>query len=108
MNCCLRITFWIVRQGFNIYDWMFSQKYEKVSNHVSASKLPWLFIGVELHDGTLLDKTVHAQYLVDSGIPVTPRTVCSSIDQQVIKRCFYLDAKTLKEEEIPAEGITIE
>lgn len=106
MNCCFRTTLWIVRKGYEFYDWMFSQKYEKVNTHVSAAKLPWLFVGVELHDGILLDKTKHVQYLVDSGIPVTPRTVCSSIDPQLVKRCFYLDEKTLKEEEIPAHGIT--
>jgi len=108
MNCCVRATFWIIQKGFDIYDLVFSQKYEKVSNHISPAKLPWLFVGIELADGTLLDKTTHVQYLVDSGIPVTRRTVCSSIDEQGIKRCFYLDSKTLKEEEITAHGITIE
>ena len=103
----MRLTLWVFRKGFDIYDWIFSQKYEKVSTHVSAANLPWLFVGVELLDGTLLDKTKHVQFLVDSGIPVTPRTVCSSIDKCQIKRCFYLDAKTLKEEEIPADGIII-
>lgn len=104
----MRVTLWVIRKGYGLYDWMFAEKYEKVKTHISAAKLPWLFVGVELLDGTLLDKTTHVQYLVDSGFPVTPRTVCSSIDPQLIKRCFYLDEKTLKEEEIPADGLTIE
>jgi hypothetical protein len=108
MNCCIRLTLWAVQQGFQIYDWLFPQPYQKVPHRVSAAKLPWLFVGVELVDGTILDKTKHVESLVDTGIPVTPRTVSSSIDPQLIKRCFYLNEKTLNEDEIPADGITIE
>lgn len=81
--------------------------YEPVSVKHSASKMPWLFVGIELTDGKLLDRTQEAQYLVNHDIPVTPYTLDISVDKQLVKRYFYLDAVTLKEEEIPAEGITI-
>lgn len=108
MNCCTRITLWLIQKGYDVYDWFTAVKYEPVTKHISAAELPWVFVGVELTDGTLMDVTGKAEHLVNSGIPVTPTTISSSIDQQLVKRCFYLDVKTLKEEEIPADGITIE
>ncbi len=107
MNCCTRITFWLIKKGFDIYDWFTSYKYEPVSKHVSAVKLPWLFVGLELESGEIVDRTNHAQHLVESGIIVTRNTISTPIEPQLIRRYFYLDMKTLKEEEIPAEGITI-
>lgn len=91
-----------------MYDWMFPKVYSPIPQHrISASKLPWLFVGIELDDGTILDKTSHVQDLIDSHIPLTRTNVCMFVDSQIIKRCFYLDEKTLKEEEFPTEGITI-
>ena len=104
----MRLTFIVFRLGVQVYDWMFPMKYTPISkNHISAAKLPWLFVGIELIDGSLIDKTSHVQYLIDAGIPLTLKNISMSIDFQTVKRCFYLDEKTLKEEEIPAEGITI-
>ena len=83
-------------------------KYTPIPKHrISAANLPWLFVGVELHDGSVLDKTSHVQGLIDSNIPITLKNVCMFVDPTTIKRCFYLDEKTLKEEEFPTEGITI-
>jgi hypothetical protein len=104
----MRLTFMVFRVGIQVYDWMFPVKYSPISNHhISAAKLPWLFIGIELKDGSIVDKTSHVQDLIKSGIPITVENVCMFVDIHTVKRCFYLDEKTLKEEEIPANGITI-
>lgn len=107
MNYCRRLTFLVIQTGYDIYDWVTLPKYKPVSNHISASKLPWLFVGIELKDGEIIDRTVDAQFFADTGIPITPMSINPSIYPHLIKRYFYLDSKTLKEEEIPAEGITI-
>ena len=107
MNCCKRITFWFIQKGYDIYDWVTVKKYQPISNHISSAKLPWLFVGVELVDGEIIDRTTHTKCLVNFNCPITPQSVSESIHPHLIKRCFYLDSKTLKEEEIPAEGITI-
>jgi hypothetical protein len=104
----MRMTLMVARMGIELYDWIFQMKYTQVPVHrISASKLPWLFVGVELFDGTIVDKTSHAQLLVDMNITVTRSMICMGTPSQQIKRCFYLCEKTLKEEEIPTEGITI-
>jgi hypothetical protein len=105
MDCCLRLTIKLYSTGFWIYRFFFPYKYEPVANHVSASKLPWLFVGIETYDGNIIDKTEEAQRLVDQNIIISPTTIIDDIHN--VKRCFYLDSTTLKEEEIPAEGITI-
>lgn len=108
MNCCTRVSFLVFKLGIQIYDWMFRKKYIPIPKHrISASKLPWLFVGIELTDGNVLDKTAHVQDLMDSGVQLTVTNICMFVEPRTIKRCFYLDEKTLKEEEIPTEGITI-
>lgn len=106
MNWCLWVTVQFYKLGLRVYRLLDPPVYQSVStNHISASCLPWLFIGIELTNGDILDKTEEAQSLVDRGFPVTPLTVSMGVDETLMKRCFYLDAKTLKEQEIPAEGI---
>jgi len=107
MSCCTRLAIQVYKIGFWVYRCMFPVTYAPISTQISASKLPWLFVGIELKDGKILDKTQEAQYLVNHDIPVTPFTIDMSVDKQLVKRYFYLDAVTLKEEEIPTEGITI-
>ena len=107
MNCCARITIQLYRTGFWLYRQFFPAKYEEVPIQKSISKLPWMFVGIELNDGTILDRTQQANVLANTNIPVSPYNIDVSIDEQYVKRYFYLDSVTLKEEEIPAEGITI-
>lgn len=107
MNWCLWVTIQFYKFGIQIYRFFDPPVYEPVSaNHISASCLPWLFVGIELKNGDILDKTEEAQSLVDKGFPITPTTISVGVDETLMKRCFYLDAKTLKEQEIPTEGIT--
>lgn len=58
-------------------------------------------------NGSIIDKTEEAQKMVDENISITPYLLGADIDRTQIKRYFYLDSITLKEEEIPANGITI-
>lgn len=108
MNCCRRLTFTVFRIGIQIYEWLYPKQYTPVPTHnVSAAKLPWLFVGIELDDGSILDKTAHVQDLLECKVPLSLHNICMLEDRRRIRRCFYLDEKTLKEEEIPAHGITI-
>lgn len=107
MNCCARITIQLYRTGFWLYRKLFPVDYVQEPVQKSISKLPWMFVGIELNDGTLLDRTHNANFLTTKDIPVTPYNLDTSVDRYRVKRYFYLDAVTLKEEEIPAEGITI-
>jgi hypothetical protein len=107
MDCCARITIQIYRTGFWLYRKLFPVEYQHVPIKKSVSKLPWMFVGIELKDGTLLDRTEEANYLAKKDVVVTRDNIDISIDSRLIKRYFYLDSVTLKEEEIPAEGITI-
>lgn len=97
----------LYKVGFWVYRWVFPHEYTPIVKHISQSELPWLFVGIELTNGKIIDKTDEAFDLINKGLPVTPTTININIDLDQIKRCFYLDAATLKEEEIPAEGITI-
>jgi CO dehydrogenase/acetyl-CoA synthase epsilon subunit len=107
MDCCTRVTIEIYRVGFWLYKKLFPTDYTNIPTKISVSRLPWLFVGIELNDGDLLDRTSEATRLVEHGVLVTPYTLDSFVDRDTVKRYFYLDAITLKEEEIPAEGITI-
>lgn len=107
MNCCTRLTIRVYKFGFWVYRKLFPTFYDPIPIQFSAAKMPWLFVGIELTNGKLLDRTQEAQFLVSNNIPVTPSTLDIAVDKQLVKRYFYLDAVTLKEEEIPAEGITI-
>ena len=108
MNCCLRLTIKVYKIGFWVYRWIFPYEYNPVPiHHVSASSLPWLFVGIELNNGKIIDKTDEAQQLVDNNVPVNPTTISKDVNIDEVKRYFYLNTMTLKEEEIPANGITI-
>ena len=83
--------------------------YEEVHAHhrISQTNLPWLFVGIELMSGKIIDKTEEAQSLVDVGITITPTTISKDVNVDDVKRYFYLDSVTLNEQEIPPEGLVI-
>ncbi len=69
---------------------------------------PWLWIGIELYDGTIIDRTEEVQTLIDNKFPITYESIDDNTNLMDVKRYFYLDTKTLKEEEFPPEGILID
>lgn len=110
MNLCIKISLSIYRFGFNVFRYVngfFAEKNEEqpvMRNHVTP---PWLWIGMETKDGTIIDRTEEVQHLLDNGFHITLESIDENIDIMNVKRYFYLDAKTLNEEEFPPEGLLI-
>lgn len=101
--CCMQCLLCIIRLYNRIV-------YSKIPSKkkVSSSHLPWLWIGVETMDGSILTHTEVIDEIVEYGDCVTPELLESLTDVRNVKRWIYLDSKTLKEKEIPAEGLIIE
>lgn len=110
MNLCVKVSLTIYRFGFSIFRFvngLFSEQIKEqpvMRNHITP---PWLWIGMELHTGEIIDRTEEIQQLIDQGFPITFESINEDIDDERVKRYFYLDAKTLNEEEFPPEGLVI-
>jgi hypothetical protein len=110
MNLCIRCTLAVYRVGFaclRFLNKLITNEVKEVPvmrNHVTP---PWLWIGIELYDGTIIDRTEEVQNLLDRGFPVTLESIDDSVNVENVKRYFYLDTKTLNEEEFPPEGLLI-
>ena len=76
--------------------------------NISVSNLPWVWIGAETHSGDILTLSSLINPAVEHGDRVTVKFVELLTGVTNAKRWFYLDAKTFKEEEIPAEGVIID
>jgi len=94
--CCIRL-----------YNRLF---YTKLSTKkkVSSSHLPWLWIGVETTSGKIITVTEVVESAVEYRDRITVEFLENLTGIQNAKRWSYLDSKTLKEEEIPTEGLIIE
>jgi len=90
--------------------WYSKLVYAQVSSEkkVSVSNLPWVWIGAETHSGDILSLTNVVNPAVEYGDRVTVQFLQLLTGVAHAKRWFYLDSKTFKEEEIPAEGVIIE
>lgn len=96
MFCCVRL-----------YSRIFYSKLPS-KKKVSSSHLPWMWVGVELTDGTIKTLTEIVDTSIEYGDCVTPQFLKTLSGIQDANRWIYLDSKTLKEEEIPADGLIIE
>jgi hypothetical protein len=75
---------------------------------ISVSNLPWVWIGAETLSGTIISSTELVNASIEYGDCITVQFLEMLTQEKNIKRWFYLDSKTFKEEEIPAEGLIIE
>ena len=110
MNLCIKVTLSLYKFGFNIFRFvtgLFSNTIEEQPVMRSHITPPWLWIGMEMNDGTIIDKTEEVQQLIDNGFRINLESIDENINVSNIKRYFYLDAKTLNEEEFPPEGLVI-
>ena len=73
--------------------------------HVHPSELPWVWIGVT-RGGTTDTMTDRVNQSVRSGDIVTPSYLEHMT--QIRGTWTYIDSRTLTEEQIPIEGLTIE
>ena len=101
-NCCINLAFCCIR----IYNKFFSKKLPK--QKISTSNLPWLWVGVEFHNGKIETITESVNTAIESGDLITPYFLRSLTGYQDVKRWLYLDSITLNEEEFPATGLVIE
>jgi hypothetical protein len=101
--CCMQCMFCLVR----LYNRIF---YEKLPSKkkISASHLPWMWIGVETESGKIITLTEMLESSIEYGDCITPKFLKAFTGIQDAKRWIYLDSKTFKEEEIPTVGLIIE
>ncbi len=102
--CCMQCLFCCVRW----YSRFFYKQVPKQLKKVSASHLPWMWIGVETAEGKIVSLTEIVDPAVEYGDVVTPAFLKTISGIQTAKRWIYLDPKTLKEEEIPTDGLIIQ
>lgn len=67
-----------------------------------------MWIGVELVDGSITTLTEIVETTIEYGDNITPTFLQTLTGIGNAKRWLYLDSKTLKEEEIPTDGLLIE
>lgn len=108
-NCfyrAYRVFFWCKRKYVELFD----IEDITVSDHVfvSPSHLPWLWIGAELNDGKVISITEDVNDEVRYGDRVNEDYLVDLTRLFNVKRWLYLHPETLKEEEIPLEGLVIE
>ena len=94
--CCIRV-----------YNRFFYTK-PQIKKQVSSSHLPWMWIGVELTDGSVKTLTELVDSSIEYGDCVNVKFLETISGIEDAERWVYLDSKTLKEEEIPTEGLIIE
>jgi hypothetical protein len=107
LNCFNRVYgvfFWCKRKYIEIY----GKDEEDTQPFISPSHLPWLWIGAELDDGRVISITEDVNEEVRYGDRVNEDYLVDITRLFNVKRWLYLNPETLKEEEIPLEGLVIE
>lgn len=102
--CCMQCLFCCAR----LYNFIFYAKMPNRKKSVSSAHLPWMWIGAELPDGSIRSLTEIVDISIEYGDCVTPKFLETISGITNAKRWFYLNSKTFKEEEIPADGLIIE
>lgn len=101
LSCCINCFFRLIRL-YNRFNYTQIPKQK-----ISSSRLPWLWVGVELSNGKIETITDTINSSVDIGDVITPTFLEKITNIQDAKRWIYLDSTTLNEEEFPAEGLVI-
>ena len=109
MSCCyriIRLIFWVYKTCERIFEGEPSHQ-PVPKNSVPVSQLPWLWIGAELQNDKIITFTERINEQVEYGDVITHEYLEQVTHTFPVKRWLYLDPKTLREEEIPPEGLTI-
>ena len=101
LTCFINCLFRLLR----IYNKFYYTEIPK--QKISSSRLPWLWIGVELPNGKIETITDLVNSSVDIGDVITPSFLENLTNIQGAKKWVYLHPTTLNEEEIPTEGLVI-
>ena len=100
---------WLYRQVFwccrRVDNFLFSPV--KKETNVSASSVPWLWVGATFEDGNVVDYTCNINDTLEYGVTVTTEwlEIITGAKNVTWK---YLDPKTLEEKEFPSEGFVID
>jgi len=105
MNCCYFFVRGIFILKRKIEQYFYVPEKERLE--ISASELPWLWIGAEMKSGVIITLTEDINKVVNYGDTVTPFFLESYTELKNVKRWLYLDSLTLLEQEIPPSGLLI-
>lgn len=81
------------------------EPYQKITVH--SDSLPWFWIGLYRHDGTIITYTETINSCIEYGICVTPAFL-SAVTAEYDGVWRYVDSKTLEEKDFTSEGLIIE
>lgn len=105
MNVCLGFY----RCGFRIY-----RKFQKlfygettIKETVSASKIPWIWIGVQTKTNGTITVTDIVNDRIRYGDCVTEKLLAELTGYVNVEEWRYVDIETLDEKRFPSEGILI-
>jgi len=105
MNCCYIFVRGVFILKRKIEQYFYSPEKERLE--ISASILPWLWIGAEMKSGVIITLTEDINKIVNYGDIITPFFLESYTELKNVKRWLYLDSLTLLEQEIPPSGLVI-
>jgi hypothetical protein len=109
MSCCIRLFRWIFKCKRNVENILGLGLYIKVPKSVVLQRdIPWLWLGAETVDGKIHTITDMINNQLDYGDIVNHQYLKSITQLAYVDRWLYLNPVTLKEEEIPPEGLVIE
>lgn len=101
LSCCINCFFRLIR----LYNKFYYTEIPK--KKISTSKLPWLWVGVELNNGKIETVTEIVNNTVDYDDVINKHFLEELTGFKDVKRWIYLNSTTLNEEEFPAEGLVI-
>jgi hypothetical protein len=101
------------RRGYLIFFWC-RRKYKDyfeedtvLEQKPHASQLPWLWVGAELNNGEIVTVIEELNAEIRYGDRINEDYLVDLTRIFNARRWLYLNSETLKEEEIPLEGLVI-
>ena len=81
-----------------------------LSIRIPPTKVPWLWVGVRMRDGSTVTLTEQVNNSIGVGYVVDSHFISqlAGINPLLVQKYVYLDTKTLEEKEFPTDGVTIE
>ncbi len=101
---CIQCFYRLIR----LYNKVFYNSSATSLRKVSTEHIPWLWIGAELTSGKIITLTEVVNSSIEYGDTIDQFFLEQTSGYSDVNKWLYLDPKTLKEEEIPAEGLVIE
>lgn len=111
MNCCYTVVYWTYKTLFccsRALKKIIKNDDEVRYSSIPSSKTPWLWIGAEMNNGSIVTVTDKVNKHIQYDDVITPEYLGSVTNiPNGVSRWLYLDSKTLNEQEFPPEGLVI-